>query len=173
MSRPHITERGMTLIITLIMLIVITLFVVSMVRLNSTNTAIISNMRAQKSVESEAQQQVEIAVNQYQFFSDVINGAGKWSDPNATFMTDAELWAAYKPTGATSGGAPAKQSNDVKIYRPQCTYSQTATGYSALSGVAPQDTYWDMKVTASDSATGATAEVHQGIQIRLPPGNCL
>ena len=173
MSRPHSAERGMTLIVVLIMLIVITLFVVSMVRLNSTNTAIISNMRAQKSVESEAQQQVEIAVNQYQFFSDVINKTGNWSSDSTTFITDTQLWTAYKPTGATSGGAPAKQSNDVKIYRPQCTYSQTATGYSALSGVAPQDTYWDMQVTTSDSATGATAEIHQGIQIRLPPGNCL
>ena len=172
MSRPHAAERGMTLIITLIMLIVITLFVVSMVRLNSTNTAIISNMRAQKSVESEAQQQIEIAVNQYTFFSDVINGSGSWSSSSTTYLTAADLWTGYKPTGATSGGAPAMQSTDVKIYRPQCTYFQTATGYSALSGVAPQDTFWDMQVIANDSSTGASAEIHQGIQIRLPPGNC-
>ena len=42
----------------------------------------------------------------------------------------------------------------------------------SLSGVAPQDTYWDMKVTAADSFTGVTTEIHQGVQMRLPAGNC-
>jgi len=51
-------------------------------------------------------------------------------------------------------------------------YYQPATGYSALSGVAPQDTYWDVHANASDSTTGATSEVHQGVQMRLPAGNC-
>ena len=175
MSRRPSRERGMTLLVALIMLIVITMFVVSMVKLNSTNALIVGNMRAQKAVDTEAQQQIEIALNHYQFFDDVINTTNTWASPTGTdttgtYLSGTYLWSGYKPTGATT--APAMQSTTVKLYKPQCTYYETSSGYSALSGVAPQDTYWDMQVNTSDSSTGASAEVHQGIQIRLPPGNC-
>jgi hypothetical protein len=168
-------ERGMTLLIALIMLLVITMFVVSMVRIGNTNAIIVANMRAQKSVDAEAQQQIEIAVNQYKFFEDVILSSGTWASGStatvAGYLSAADLWTTYKPTGAST--APAMQSSDVKLYRPQCVYYAPASGYSALSGIAPQDTYWDLQATATDSKTGASTEIHQGIQMRLPAGNCI
>jgi len=168
-SRGLRAQRGMTLLIALIMLIVMTMFVVSMVKIGNTNTTIVSNMRAQKSVDTEAQQQIEIAINRYQFFSDVIGGAGGWASA-PTYLTAAQLWATYAPPGAST--ETATQSNDLRLYRPQCNYAAPASGYSALSGVAPQDTYWDIEATASDSTTGASTEIHQGIWMRLPAGNC-
>lgn len=169
MSRGLRAQRGMTLLIALIMLIVMTMFVVSMVKIGNTNTSIVNNMRAQKSVDTEAQQQIEIAINQFQFFSDVIGGSGGWSGA-PTYLTAAQLWTTYKPSGAST--ETATQSNDLRLYRPQCNYAAPASGYSALSGVAPQDTYWDIEATASDSTTGASTEIHQGIWMRLPAGNC-
>ena len=168
--RPRRAEHGMTMLIALVMLIVITLFVVSMVRLGNINALIVGNMQAQKGVEAEAQQTIETAVNNYQFFKDAIEGTGQWAVPTTLSIPDATLWTHYKPAGATA--APAKQADDIDIARPQCIYFEPATGYSALSGVAPQDTFWDVAVTASDSRTGASAEIHQGIQMRLPAGNC-
>ncbi len=169
MKRAPSRQQGVTLLIAIIMLIVITMFVVATVKLGSTNAAIVSNMRAQKQVDAEAQQQIEIALNQFKFFSDTIGSSGPWAG-NTAPISAATLWANYAPTGATA--APATQSDSITISRPQCTYFQPATGYSALSGVAPQDTYWDMQANASDSKTGAASEVHQGIHIRLPAGNC-
>lgn len=172
MSRGSGAERGMTLLIALIMMLVMTLFVVAMVRIGNTNSKIVANMRAQKSVDAEAQQQIEIAISQFKFFDDVIQGAGSWSDDDTAYMSAADLWTTYKPTAASAGTASATQSDDLKIYRPQCVHFEAASGYSALSGVAPQDTYWDIKATASDSKTGASTEIHQGIQMRIPAGNC-
>ena len=169
-SGRRTSQQGMTLLIAIIMLAVITLFVVSMIKLGNTNATIVGNMRAQKSVDAEAQQQIEIAMNQYQFFEDVISSTGSWSSSSTTYLTAATLWTNYKPTGSST--APAMQSTDVKIYKPWCMYYEPASGYSALSGVAPQDTYWDIQVTAADSKTGASTEIHQGIQMRLPAGNC-
>lgn len=184
MTRPSRTrQQGMTLLIALIMLVVITLFVVSMVRLGNTTSTIVSNMRAQKSVEAEAQQQVEIALNNFTFFDNVISNTTTWTATDATssstivdtkgsYLSAADLWTTYKPSSATAATPPAAQSTDLRVYRPQCAYYETASGYSALSGVAPQDTYWDIKAIALDSKTSAASEVHQGIQMRLPPGNC-
>jgi Tfp pilus assembly protein PilX len=162
-------ERGMTLVVVLIMLVMITLFVVSMVRLTSTTTIVVGNMQAQKVVETEAQQAVEIAVNQFNFFNDALNGTNAWAS-SATSITAATLWSTYAPSGAGTT-APTTQST-VTVYRPQCIYAAPASGYSALSNVSPQDSTWDVKVTAVDSVTGATTEVHQGLKMRLPAGSC-
>src|SRR6266446_2060997 len=169
MSRTLRAQSGMVLIVTLV--------VISMVRLGNTNAVIVGNMQAQKGVEAEAQQAIEIGVNKFNFFDDTIQGTNSWASPatdsnrnNEQYVTYSALWTAYTPTGATA--APATQANDIKIYRPQCLFFEPSSGYSALSGIAPQDTYWEMSVTASDSKTAASTEIHQGIQMRLPAGNC-
>ncbi len=172
MTRAPSRQQGVTLLIAIIMLIVITMFVVTAVKLGSTNAAIVSNMRAQKQVDTEAQQQIEIALNKFQFFNDAISGTGPWASASTTTLDATTLWTNYAPAGATSAPATQTSPGNLTISRPQCQYFQPATGYSALSGVAPQDTYWDMQANASDSNTGASSEVHQGIHIRLPAGNC-
>ena len=176
------SQRGMTLLVSLIMLIVITMFVVSMVRLNNINAAIVGNMRAQKVVDTEAAQALEIAVNQFNFFNDVITGAALWTGASTdaatgsdnagglTYLTESTVWTNYTPTGATAQAAV--QSTSIWVYRPQCLYYEPASGYSALSGVAPQDTYWDIQAKAVDTTTNASSEIHQGITMRLPAGNC-
>jgi hypothetical protein len=165
-------QSGMVLIVTLAMLVVITLFVISMVRLGNTNAVIVGNMQAQKGVESEAQQAIEMAVNKFNFFDDAIQETNSWATatPMTAYLSYSTMWTNYHPTSATA--SPATQSDDIKIYRPQCLFFEPATGYSALSGIAPQDTYWDLGVTARDSKTGASTEIHQGLQMRLPAGNC-
>ena len=170
MSRLGQRQDGMVLIVTLAMLVVITLFVISMIRLGNTNATIVGNMQAQKGVEAEAQQAIEMAVNKYNFFDDAIQETNTWAASTTAFVTYTTVYTNYTPTGATA--APATQSDTIQVYRPQCLFFEPTTGYSALSGIAPQDTYWDIAVAASDSRTGASSEIHQGLQVRLPAGNC-
>jgi Tfp pilus assembly protein PilX len=163
------SQRGMTLVIVLIMLVMITLFVVTMVRLTSTNASVVGNMQAQKVVETEAQQAIEIAVNKFEFFNDALNNQNAWPS-TASYIDATTLWSTYAPSGAGTA-APNTQST-IKVFRPQCVYAAPASGYSALSTVSPQDSTWDIKITAEDGTTGATSEMHQGIKMRLPAGSC-
>jgi len=169
-SRPQQRQHGMVLIVTLAMLVVLTLFVITMIRLGNTNAAIVGNMQAQKGVEAEAQQAIEMAVNKYSFFDDAIQETNTWAASTTAYVTYTTVYTNYTPAGATA--QPATQSDTIQVYRPQCLFFEPTTGYSALSGIAPQDTYWDIGVTASDSRTGASSEIHQGLQMRLPAGNC-
>src|SRR5213075_1985366 len=105
MSRMPRAQSGMVLIVTLAMLVVITLFVISMVRLGNTNAIIVGNMQAQKGVEAEAQQVIEVAMNKFNFFDDVIQSTNSWATPatdatrnNEQYMTYRALWTAYMPT---------------------------------------------------------------------------
>lgn len=169
MTRRFPRQQGATLLVVLIMLVMVTLFVVSMIQLSGTNASVVGNMQAQRMVETEAAQAIEIATNKFDFFSDVINNQNAWAG-NKESLTLTELWSAYPPTGA-SGTTPAMQST-ITVARPQCIFSTTATGYSALSNVSPQDTAWDIQVNAVDSVTGAVTEIHQGVRMRLPAGSC-
>lgn len=167
--RVRQSQSGMTLLIAMVMLVVITLFVLSMMRLSRTNTAIVGNMQSQKAVEAEAQQAAEVALGNFTFFDDVIGNKNSWAG-NAASMSFATLWANYTPSGASA--VPATLSGTMTLYRPQCVHFEPAPGYSALSAIAPQDTFWDARVDAADAFTSATTEMHQGVRIRLPANNC-
>ncbi len=170
MSPLRRPQQGMVLIVTLAMLVVITLFVISMIRLGNTNATIVGNMQAQKTVEAEAQQAIEIGVNSFNFFNDAIYETNTWASQSTASVTYATMWTNYTPTGATT--QPATQSDTITVYRPQCVWFENTYGYSALSGIAPQDTYWDIEVVASDSKTGGSTEIHQGVKMQLPQNNC-
>jgi len=46
-----------------------------------------------------------------------------------------------------------------------------APGYSlAFSGSAPQTTVWDIQAVATDSLSGASVTVHQGVKVLLGAG---
>ncbi len=146
-------QAGATLLVVLIMLVVLTLFVVSMIRLSSTNLKVVNNMQAQRALESSAQQAIENKISSITFFNDAIGNTGQW------------------PAG-TNTVTQNVNSYTVTISRPACTYSQPATGYSAVSQISPEDTNWEVTATSSDPITGANMQVTQGLHMRLAAGNC-
>lgn len=138
-------QRGIVLVITLLLLVVLTLFVLTSTRLTTGNLRIIGNMQAKKTVDAVAQQAVE----------QVLSGIN----------------AFYAPTAAVTMAAPYSGMNVVVSPRV-CIRATTAPGYSAVAGVSPEDTFWNVRVTVTDTITGSNTVVNQGVRIRLPRGNC-
>lgn len=56
-------QRGATLLVTLIMLVVLTLFVIAAVNLNTSNSKIVGNVQAKRLVDAVAQRAVDQVVN--------------------------------------------------------------------------------------------------------------
>ena len=146
-------QRGATLLVVLVMLVMITLFVMSMIRLSSTNLRVVGNMQAQRALESSAQQAIEERIGSIAFFNDAAGNTGLWAGNVATI------------TSMVNGYT-------VTISRPSCIFSQPATGYSATSNISPEDTNWEVATSSSDPVTGAQTSIVQGVKIRLPLGNC-
>ena len=147
------TQHGATLLVVLVMLVMITLFVLSMIRLSNTNLRVVGNMQSQRALESGAQQAIEEKIGSIAFFNDAAGNTGQW------------------PTG-TQTITSTINGYTVNISRPSCFFSTPATGYSATSNISPEDTSWEIAVNASDSISGSTTAVVQGVKIRLPAGNC-
>jgi len=153
MNRRAHRQSGTTLLIVLIMLVMITLFVVSMIRLSTTNLKVVGNMQTQRALESSAQQAVEASISTITFFNDAVSSTGQW------------------PAGTTTTNQTVN-GYTVAIARPVCIHSTPATGYSATSSISPEDTSWEIGASSSDPITGAQIEMAQGVKIRLPSGNC-
>ena len=147
------SQRGATLLVVLVMLVMITLFVLSMIRLSGTNLKVIGNMQAQRALESSAQQAIETSISTASFFEDTATNTGQWL-------------AGINSVPLTVNGYT------VVINRPTCVLTQPATGYSAVSGISPEDTNWEVAASATDPVTGAQTSIVQGVKMRLPAGNC-
>jgi Tfp pilus assembly protein PilX len=137
-------QRGATLIVVLIMLVILTLFAISAVNLSNSNLRVISNLQARKLVEQVGLQGSE----------QVMNSMANFTSPSGAVTVSA-------PTGMT-----------VTVSTRVCQFATAASGYSAVQPIVPEDTQWDYAVTVSDSVTNASARFWQGAKIRMLAGNC-
>ena len=144
MSRNR--QQGIVLVVTLILLVVLTLFVLSSTRMTTGNLRIVGNMQGKKMVDALAQQTVEQVLSSIAPF--------------------------YTPTTVIIPDPPAPSGMNVAVSNRTCIRATTAPGYSAVSGVSPEDTFWNLSVDVTDTITGAKTLVTQGVRIRLPAGNC-
>lgn len=137
-------QRGVVLFLSLVMLVMMTLFAVSSVNLGTVNLRIVGNMQAMKTMDADAQDAIEQVISN---------------------MNNFGLSAAATTINTTNG--------TVDVSAPDCIDSRTATGYSAVVGsIIPEDNVWEVSAAITDSVTGAVSTVHQGVEIRMLAGNC-
>lgn len=137
-------QRGAVLIMSLVLLVVLTLFVISSTRIATGNQRIVGNLQAQQNVENISQQALEQVLS--------------------------EIAPFYSPTSPVAVAAASGLA--VAVGNRTCIRAIPASGYSAVSGFSPEDTYWDVPITVNDAITGAATTTAQGVRIRLPAGNC-
>lgn len=145
-------EQGATLVMALIMLVMITLFAVTMVRLSTTSMQVVGNMQVQRSLEANAQQAVENKISSIDFFNDAVDGTNQFATLSYVDST----------VNATT----------VRIQKPVCVAQQPASGYTLGSPLTPQDNVFEINATSTDSVTGASVELVQGFKIRMTTGSC-
>lgn len=141
-------QRGLTLVVSMIMLVVLTLLVVSAIRFSNTNLKTVANMQYKNETTAAAQKVIEV----------VMSDLGKFTSPTDTTLTVNINNANYLVTA----------------FAPVCLLSVPVPGYSAaFAASAPHETYWDIKSLVTDARTGATSTVHQGVRVRLDStANC-
>ena len=132
-------NKGVSLILSLVMLVVLTLLVVSAIRMSNANLKTVGNMQVKNEALAAAQQAIE-----QQVMGNVSN-----------FYTP--LDQAISINGYTG-----------TIFAPVCLKMLAVPGYSVdFAASAPKDTYWDVKAVVTDTRTGASATVHQGVKVRM------
>lgn len=137
-------QAGSTLLVVMVMLIILTLLGIAGIRMSSSSLLVVGNMQARRYVENYGLQTIEMAMNSIVPFN---SASGQ-----LTFTP---------PTGLT-----------VAVGDRVCLFSAAASGYSAVSAIAPEDNQWEFFVKVSDSFTGARSSMLQGVKIRQLSGTC-
>ena len=165
-------ERGMTLVIALVMLVVLTLLVVSAIRFGNINLRIAGNVQSETEASAAAQVAVESTI------------ATMAASPNISSI------AAQNAVNVSTGG----QSYQVAVTAPGCMFSKqvttdtldptkaadrvcfegtdqdklvTATGGLTATPSACKDQQWDVTATVADGSSGARVTMLQGAAVRV------
>ncbi|HXD42084.1 MAG TPA: pilus assembly PilX N-terminal domain-containing protein [Ramlibacter sp.] len=143
-------QRGATLIIGLIMIVLITLIVVNAFTLSSSNLKSVGNMQARDEALAAANQAIESMISSpftnaigTQTFTVDINKDG--TNDYTVVVNPAVCIAAVQ--------ASAGSASDVELI--------------GMSSGASWNTDWDIRATVTDSTSGASVVVREGVRVRL------
>lgn len=151
------SQRGATLLISLVMLVVITLFVVSGIRLANVNLKVVGNYQWQKFAETSTNDAIE------QVVSDIANFST--SNPDKDICTNGLVVAV--------GGCTTTNPRIGSVKGARCLASTIASGYSKKVGeLSPDDNIWLLTATLTDTTTKASVRIHRGITVRQLAGSC-
>lgn len=149
MIRTARRQRGATLLVSLIMLVVLTLFAVAGFNLSSVNLKITGNFQQQRFMEASVLQAIEQAIS------------------NTTTFTPPPL----------VGQTIAVNGTNVVVNPAVCYHSTPAEGYEDNllpdgTFAGPEDNVFEVRASGTDALTGARATLTQGVRVRMLPGRC-
>jgi PilX N-terminal len=141
-TRKH--QQGAVLIMALMFLILLTLIGIAAVNSSSSGFKVVGNMQSRAYALSLAQNAVEQVISSPAIF--------------------------YTPVDQTI----AVDGQNVAVTMPVCVGTSPAQGYELGGGstVTPLDNHWDIGATVTDSVTGASVSIKQGVKMRQSQGSC-
>ena len=179
---PHRTplrQRGATLIVGLIMLVLITLLALTTYNMSRSGIQVVSNMQAKAEGETAARQVIEETISSTQFFStpgnalkDPCNGEPntRCVDVNGDGTDDVKVALTPAPACVRARSVMNTQLDVSNEEDVGC-----ALGASQSFGVAGSvtgeslcaDSLWELHAVATDTVTEASVEVTQGVAVRV------
>lgn len=175
------TQKGITLIVTLIMLVVLSLLVVSAIRFGNTNLKIAGNVQSQSEAVAATQIALERVLEQVKTAPNISAIAASTNDSAAitagggTYQVD---WTtpSCKLTRAISNAelSPTKAS-DIPCYESTGGDIQVdVSGAATSSPAACNDQNWEVQASVDDATTGTKVSASQGFSVRVSAGStCL
>jgi Tfp pilus assembly protein PilX len=160
-------QGGMTLLVSLIMLVVLTLFAVTAIRTGNIGFKIVGNQQAQKLMEAAARQAIEQTVSNLGNF-DALTPVAPSSTVAQRICVNANSGdpvVAIPPAACVSG-------TQVDVAPVRCISTKRSQFDSLTQPMATYDNTWEIVTTVTDSVTGAKATYHQGVKIRMLSNSC-
>lgn len=171
-------QRGATLIVSLVMLVLITLLAVSSFSLGKGNVQIVGNMQQRTQAFAAAQQAIATTISSTQFTATPTNAIPVPCvvGPNTVCMDvngdgGNDVTVVVTPTCDSIQPIPVTQLNFNNPADAGCLIGQgqdfgvtgAANGNSMCS-----NSVWDVQASATDNLTGANFTIDQGVGVRVP-----
>ncbi len=164
------SQKGATLIIGLIMLILLTLMAVTSFNLGKSNMQVVGNMQFRNETVRAAETRIEAAVSSplgttvASTATVDVNGDGK-ALVNVT-VTPTIVQAYIKKNGAINIYDPGQSGCGVGTNQGGFAIEGTSSNNSLCASAL-----YDLKVVATEATTSTSVELHQGVAIQVPTDN--
>ena len=167
---PARQQRGSTLLVALIMLMLLTLIAVSAINSTTASIQIVGNAQFREEARSAAQQAIEGTMS------------GNFTAAPASATLTIGSYTANVILPVCTGSKPLKNADldkDDPLDAPcfsTSTVSQSGIIYASGVPSATGQSWclqqqWDVQATVNDSnVTGARVDIHQGVGMRVPAG---
>jgi Tfp pilus assembly protein PilE len=164
-NHPDHRERGMTLLVAMIILVMITLLAVSAYRVSNTNLKIVGSMQGRQEGLSAVQAVIEQVLSSIQFTRSPAGVAAQhWGiDINGDSNEDYDVKLSPIPRCVRT--APVVLGAKIAPADLPCVGS-AVLGKAHLSAYC-SDTIWEITATTQDKLTGANTTVRQGVGVRV------
>jgi len=149
-------QRGVALVIGMIMLVMLTLLVVSAINTSTTNLKVAGNMQSEDEARAMAQQAVEQFISSYSNFYPTLVGptTTAFNVNNDSVANDYMVTVALPVCKRAAQQIPPRSID-------------CANG--AKNGIYCWDTLWEVAATATDSKSGVSQSVVQGVSLTFAP----
>lgn len=154
-------QRGATLIVGLIMLVLITLMVSTAFMLSTTNLKSVGNMQFRDEALAAANAAIEDVISSDAIFFAPAEQTKTVGDYEVVVKAPVCLYATDVVTSSSDDANPN-------------LHQESAGGGGGATVSGYQDTYWDIAAEVKDAFSGTHVVTHQGIKITLPadPNPC-
>jgi Tfp pilus assembly protein PilX len=178
MKMPN-KQSGVTLLVALIMLIVITMLVITSANLGNSSLQTVSNMQNRNEAVTAAQEALEEVVSSKRFFESPTtvfttscNGSynAKCIDTNGDNTPDVTVTLTPVPTCVQARVMP---NSELRMSDPEEAGCATPPAQEAFGMAAPTNnsecakSIWEIRAVALDNVTQATAAVTQGVSVAV------
>ena len=154
-------QRGSTLITALVMLVVLTLLVISAIRSSSTNLRSAGNMQIKEEAIAAAQQATEQVISNNFSGNPAAAASSVQVDINHDGVTD---YTAQIQTPVCNNSV-SLQTNTPNL--PSQCYASGKYDPNGMGGSNCSAQQWEVSTVVSDSVTGASAALHQGVAVTV------
>lgn len=177
-ARPHRHQQGLTLVMSLIMLVLLTLLALTSITLGNSNLQIVGNMQQREQAIAAANQVLEETISSTRFFNSPDAAVATPCDgPNVRCVdvdgdgkTDVKV--ALTPSPACVKAQSIKNS-DLDLSNNEDLGCSVSVDQGGFGNGAPNgnsecgSTIWDVTAVATDVATQASVKVTQGVAVRV------
>ena len=178
MRRSLRRQRGTTLVIALIMLVLLTLFAVSSMNTATTNLRVVGNMQTKNEALNAAQQAIEKTISTAQFIADPTNAMPTPCGAANTMCTDvtgdgvADFTTTLTPQPTCITVRPIKNQDLVLTNAEDLGCASGQQQQFGVSGAVTGDslcsqTVWQITAKTVSAQQNTTVTVTQGIGVRI------
>jgi hypothetical protein len=156
-------QRGVALVIGMIMLVMLTLLVVSAINTSTTNLKVAGNMQSEDEARAMAQQAIEQFISSYSNFYPALVGptTTPFNINNDSVANDYMVTVARPVCKRAAQQIPPRVST-VPGHEYDCVNG-------AKNGIYCWDTLWEVAATAVDTKSGVSQSVVQGVSLTFAP----